>query len=84
MGRKNFSNKAERRRFQVKYAPSEHSSDWEVIMTDGKAVERITVTGTRVSAWNKAIRIGLDVRDEDMPGVWWPLDISPERQVAAV
>lgn len=84
MSRKNFRDKAARTRYQVTYTPSECSADWEVVMTNGKAVHRITVTGSRVSAWNKAIRIGLNAKDEDMPGAWWPLDIRLERQAATV
>jgi len=84
MPRKNFRNKVERTRYQVRYTPSEVASDWEVIMTNGSAIYRITVTGTRVSAWNRAIRIGLSSSDENMPGLWWPLEISLERAVSVV
>jgi hypothetical protein len=84
MGRRNFRNKTERRRYQVRYTPSDVASDWEVFMTNGSDVHWITVTGTRVSAWNRAIRIGLDENDNDMPGRWWPLSIDLERSVTLV
>lgn len=76
MGRRNFSTKGARRRHVVTYTPSEVSADYEVLMTNGSGVKRVTVTGTRVSAWNYAIRLGINEKDETMPGVWWPIDIN--------
>ena len=58
------------------YTPAEYSADYEVLMTNGSGVKLITVTGSRVSAWNMAIRIGLNQSDPTLVGVWWPIDMK--------
>jgi hypothetical protein len=80
MARKNYRNEAARRKHVVQYTPSEFSADWEVLMTNGSGVKRVELTGSRVSAWNYAIRLGLNEHDETMPGVWWPVDMTMIRE----
>lgn len=76
MGRKNYRNKDSRRRNVVPWTPEELANDYSVVMTNGSGYKVITVSGTSVSAWNWAIRCGLNEQDETMPGVWWPVDMS--------
>jgi hypothetical protein len=74
MGRKNYNSRDSRRRHVVTYTPSEISADYEVLMTNGSSVKKIVITGTRVSAWTYAIRLGMNQDDGTMPGTWWPID----------
>ena len=80
MPRNNHRSKQSRKRYVVTYTPSEYSADYNVFMTNGSGIKKIVVTGSRVSAWNRAIRIGLEQNDETMPGVWWPIDIKYVRE----
>jgi hypothetical protein len=76
MGRKNYRDKDARQRHVVTYTPVEIAGDYSVLMTNGSGVKRITVTGSKVSAWTYAVRLGLNENDPVMPGVWYPLDIE--------
>lgn len=76
MGRKNYRTRESRRRHVVEYTPVERRADWSVIMTNGSGVKKIIISGTSVSAWNYAIRLGMNEDDVSMPGVWWPIDVT--------
>lgn len=78
MPRKNLTRQARARRKYsvVEYTPPEYSADYEVMMTNGSAVKNIVITGSKVSARNRAVRIGLNVDDKTMPGTWWPINIT--------
>lgn len=76
MGRKNYKTRETRKRHVVEYTPPDMASDYDVLMTNGSGVKRVRITGSRVSAWNYAIRLGLNEDDETMPGVWWPVDMT--------
>ena len=70
MPRNNYRSKAVRRRHTL---AEPEKSDYQVTMTNGKTVKRVTVSGTSgVNAWNLAIRSGR--RDES--DVWWPIEVA--------
>lgn len=72
--RRNYKTTEARRRFTGLEVQNE---DYEILMTNGKRVKKITINGTSgPNAWNKAIRAGLNEYDETMPGHWWPIEVS--------
>ena len=71
MPRRNYGTQEARRRNTMAFAEPEQS-EYEILMTNGKKVKRIKVTGTSgVNAWNRAIRKGL--QDDEQ---WWPIEVS--------
>lgn len=76
MPRKNYRDRATRRKYVGVFDEPEQS-EHEILMTNGSKVTRITVAATGgVPAWNKAIRLGLKGTHPDMPGLWWPIEIT--------
>lgn len=75
MPRKNYGTRQARRR-NTTFGESEQS-EYEILMTNGSKVKRITVKGASgPNAWNRASKRGLNEDDETMPGVWWPIEVS--------
>lgn len=73
MGRKNYTKQGRKAR-RVEYVIAEVSADYEIKMTNGSGFDTVVITGTSVSAWNYAVRMGqsTDYRGSE---VWHPCDI---------
>lgn len=76
MGRKNYKTRdARKRQRTVEYVLIESPGDYDVTMSNGSGFKTLTFTGTSVSCWNLATRMGLEggIKAGE---VWTPREIK--------